>query len=115
MLAAVYALWAFQRAFTGKPTGENVGMKDVSLRELVVVVPLLALSLFLGLYPKPVLDRVQPAVELRVQNLERKSDYRQPKPPAIARDIQQIETEIRNDKANVRQELQRGQKTQEGK
>ena len=25
ILAAVYALWAFQRAFTGKPSGENVG------------------------------------------------------------------------------------------
>ena len=76
ILAAVYGLWAFQRAFTGKPTGENLKMKDVSLREVLVVVPLLGLSLFLGLYPKPVLDRIQPAIELRVHNLERKSDYR---------------------------------------
>src|SRR5262249_39409011 len=91
ILAAVYALWAFQRAFTGKPSPENVGMKDVSLRELVVVVPLLGLSLFLGLYPRPVLDRIQPAVELRVHNLERKSDYRQPDVPAIAKQIQRIE------------------------
>ncbi len=42
ILAAVYTLWAFQRVFTGKPSGENIGMKDVSFRELVVVVPLLA-------------------------------------------------------------------------
>jgi NADH-quinone oxidoreductase subunit M len=69
ILAAVYGLWAFQRAFTGKPTGENAKMRDVTLREVIVVVPLLALSLFLGLYPKPVLDRIQPAVELRVANL----------------------------------------------
>jgi NADH-quinone oxidoreductase subunit M len=105
ILAAVYGLWAFQRVFTGKPSGENVGMKDVSLREVIVVVPLLALSLFLGLYPKPVLDRVQPAVELRVHNLERKSDYRQPEPPAIAKQIQKIETEIRNDNAKVEDEV----------
>jgi NADH-quinone oxidoreductase subunit M len=94
ILAAVYALWAFQRAFTGKPSGENVTMKDVSLRELVVVVPLLGLSLFLGLYPKPVLERIQPAVELRVHNLERKSDYRQPELPAIAKEIQKIEKTV---------------------
>jgi NADH-quinone oxidoreductase subunit M len=94
VLAAVYGLWAFQRAFTGKPSGDNVGMKDVSLRELIVVVPLLGLSLFLGLYPKPVLDRIQPAIELRVHNLERKSDYRQPNLPAIAKEIQKIEKSV---------------------
>jgi NADH-quinone oxidoreductase subunit M len=104
IFAALYGLWAFQRAFTGKPSGENMGLKDVSLRELAVVLPLLGLSLFMGLYPKPVLDRVQPAVELRVHNLERKSDYRQPEPPAIAKEIQDIERKIENGKANLRDE-----------
>ena len=65
ILAAVYSLWAFQRAFTGKPTGENAKMRDVTVREVVVVVPLLALSLFLGIYPKPVLDRIEPSVRRR--------------------------------------------------
>ncbi len=97
ILAAVYGLWAFQRAFTGKPTGENLKMKDVSLREVLVVVPLLGLSLFLGLYPKPVLDRIQPAIELRVHNLERKSDYRQPEPPAIAKQIQDNKVDTEGD------------------
>ena len=116
ILAAVYALWAFQRAFTGKPSGENLKMKDVSLRELVVVVPLLGLSLFLGLYPKPVLDRIQPAVELRVHNLERKSDYREPEPPAIAKEIQKVETEIRDGTAKVQDEVTSGdEKAKEGK
>ncbi len=63
ILAAVYLLWAVQRTVTGEPDGENVGMKDVKLRELCTVVPLLGLSLFLGFYPKPVLDRVEPSVE----------------------------------------------------
>src|SRR3954453_19113675 len=115
ILAAVYALWAFQRSFTGKPTGENVGMKDVSLRELIVVVPRLGLSLFLGLYPKPVLDRVQPAVELRVHNLERKSDYRQPELPAIAKDIQKVETEIRDGTTKVQDEAESGDEQGDGK
>jgi NADH-quinone oxidoreductase subunit M len=88
ILAAVYGLWAFQRSFTGKPTGENAKIRDITLRELVVVVPLLGLSLFLGLYPKPALDRIQPSVELRVSNLEKKSDYRQPKPPKLVQKLE---------------------------
>jgi NADH-quinone oxidoreductase subunit M len=87
VLAAVYSLWAFQRVFTGKPTGENAKLRDVTVREIVVVVPLLALSLFLGLYPKPALDRIEPSVKRAVADLERKSDYREPSPPAIARKV----------------------------
>ena len=45
---------------------------------IVVVVPLLALSLFLGIYPKPVLDRIEPSAERAVLNFERKTDYRSP-------------------------------------
>jgi NADH-quinone oxidoreductase subunit M len=104
ILAAVYGLWAFQRVFTGKPSGESAKMKDVSLREIIVVVPLLGISLFLGLYPKPVLERIQPAVEIRVHNLERKSDYRQPEPPAIAKEIQQLERDIRDGRAKLADE-----------
>jgi NADH-quinone oxidoreductase subunit M len=63
IFAAVYLLWAVQRAFTGEPEGDNVAMRDISFRELATVVPLLGLSLFLGFYPKPVLDRVKPAVD----------------------------------------------------
>jgi NADH-quinone oxidoreductase subunit M len=78
ILAAVYLLWAFQRTFMGKPTGENAGLKDISFRELACVVPLLALSLFLGLYPKPVLDRIEPSVKKLICQVERGSDYKQP-------------------------------------
>ena len=67
IFAAVYSLWAFQRAFTGKPQGENAKMRDVTVREVIVVAPLLALSLFLGLYPKPALDRIEPSVREAVE------------------------------------------------
>jgi len=63
IFAAVYLLWAVQRAFMGEPKGDNVGLRDISFRELATVVPLLGLSLFLGFYPKPVLDRLKPAVD----------------------------------------------------
>jgi NADH-quinone oxidoreductase subunit M len=87
VLAAVYSLWAFQRAFTGKPSGENAKLRDVTIREVVVVVPLLALSLFLGLYPKPALDRIEPSVRRAVADLEAKSDYREPDLPKAAKKV----------------------------
>ncbi len=78
ILAAVYLLWAFQRVFTGVPDGENATLRDISVRELSTVVPLLALSLFLGIYPKPVIDRVQPSVQALICHVERTTNYRQP-------------------------------------
>jgi NADH-quinone oxidoreductase subunit M len=88
ILAAVYMLWAVQRTITGEPDGENVTMREISVREICTVVPLLGLSLFLGFYPKPVLDRVQPSVERLVKHVEDRSDYKEPavsnEGPAVA-------------------------------
>jgi NADH-quinone oxidoreductase subunit M len=88
ILAAVYMLWAVQRTLTGEPDGDNVGMREITLREVATVVPLLGLSLFLGFYPKPVLDRVQPSVERLVAHVEERTDYEEPEVstegPAVA-------------------------------
>jgi len=78
ILAAVYLLWAFQRAFTGVPSEENANLPDINLRELATVVPLLGLSLFLGIYPKPVLDRIEPSVKAVIQHVEDHTDYEEP-------------------------------------
>jgi NADH-quinone oxidoreductase subunit M len=78
IFAAVYLLWAVQRSFTGEPQGENVGLRDINLRELATVVPLLGLSLFLGFYPKPVLDRVKPAVDDLVTHVQQTTGYHAP-------------------------------------
>jgi NADH-quinone oxidoreductase subunit M len=78
ILAAVYLLWAYQRAFTGPADGANAKMRDLKVRELTAVVPLLALSLFLGIYPKPVIDRVEPSVRRVICGVERGSDYKEP-------------------------------------
>jgi len=63
ILAAIYILWMYQRTMNG-PTAESVaGMKDLRPRELWAVVPLVALIIALGVYPKPVLDVINPAVQ----------------------------------------------------
>jgi NADH-quinone oxidoreductase subunit M len=67
ILAAGYVLWMIQRTTQGavNPELSNVeGMRrDLTVREAVVVAPLVALIIFLGFYPKPVLDVVNPAVK----------------------------------------------------
>lgn len=63
IFAALYLLWAYQRVFTGEPNEENAKMKDITPRELMCVVPLLALSLYLGLAPQFMLDRINPSVK----------------------------------------------------
>ncbi|NKY85254.1 NADH-quinone oxidoreductase subunit M [Nocardia veterana] len=62
VLAALYVLWLYQRMMTGPVRPGNERLPDLLPRELLVVVPLLAALLFLGAYPKPVLDRINPAV-----------------------------------------------------
>jgi NADH-quinone oxidoreductase subunit M len=63
VLAAIYILWMYQRTMTG-PTVESVAaMPDLRVRELLAVVPLVVLIVAMGVYPKPVLDVINPAVK----------------------------------------------------
>ena len=78
ILAAVYMLWAVQRAFTGEPDEKNTATREITFREICTVVPLLGLSLFLGFYPKPVLDRLQPSVAALVSQIDSHSDHHKP-------------------------------------
>ena len=62
VLAAIYILWMYQRTMNGPTAASVAGMKDLRPRELWAVVPLVALIIALGVYPKPVLDVINPAV-----------------------------------------------------
>ncbi|WP_203236592.1 NADH-quinone oxidoreductase subunit M [Nocardia panacis] len=62
VLAALYVLWMYQRMMTGPVKEGNERLYDLVPRELAVVAPLIVALLFLGVYPKPVLDFVNPAV-----------------------------------------------------
>ena len=70
ILAAVYLLWAYQRVFHGEPEGDNATMADMNFRERAVMLPLIAMIVFLGVYPKPVLDRINPSVHQLVDHVE---------------------------------------------
>ena len=80
VLSAIYMLWAYQRMMhgppviaggagdgatpngsSGEPSSSRGGQRDLVSREYLILVPLVAAILFLGLYPKPLLSRIQPA------------------------------------------------------
>ena len=89
ILSAIYLLWAYQRAFHGPvvapalapiaggsghaaspaaatPEGGRPRMRDLSVREWVVIAPLAAAMLFLGVYPRPLLSRIEPTAQRAV-------------------------------------------------
>ena len=64
ILSAVYMLWMYQRVMFGPVThAENEKLKDLTLRERLVFVPLLVLIFWMGVQPQPFLDRMQPALD----------------------------------------------------
>jgi len=71
ILAAVYMLWMFQRMFLGEVTNEkNRGLKDLNRREIAILVPLVILIFWIGLYPAPFLNLLSPAVEQLASTLQ---------------------------------------------
>ncbi len=60
---AIYLFWAYQRVFHGRTSEINDKVTDITWREIGMVAPLLVGIVFLGVYPKPFFDRVNPSVE----------------------------------------------------
>ncbi|AMY55875.1 NADH-quinone oxidoreductase subunit M [Rhodococcoides fascians] len=63
VLSAIYILWLYQRVMTGPVREGSEKISDLVPREALVVAPLLALLIVFGVYPKPALDIITPAVQ----------------------------------------------------
>ena len=73
VLGAIYMLWMYQRVFFGPVRhAENEGLKDLNLREVVVFLPILVMIIAMGVYPKPFLSRMEPAVERFIKQVTEK-------------------------------------------
>ena len=73
VLSAIYILWMYQRMMTGPVPADLDGkgvLSDLVPREIVVVAPLIALLLVLGVYPKPALDVINPAVTYTLTTID---------------------------------------------
>jgi len=69
VLAALYLLWVYQRVFHGRATGENAQVVDATTSERWVMVPVVVLVVVLGVFPKPVLDRISPSVQQLISHV----------------------------------------------
>jgi NADH-quinone oxidoreductase subunit M len=70
ILAAIYLLWSYQRMAYGPVREEHAHLPDVSLREVVVLVPVLALLLVFGVYPKLLTDRIDPSTKAVIVHVD---------------------------------------------
>jgi NADH-quinone oxidoreductase subunit M len=71
VLGAAYLLWLYQRVFWGPlDNPENAKIPDVNRRELGMMLALIALMIWLGIYPKPFLDVLEKPVDYVVQKVE---------------------------------------------
>jgi len=78
ILAALYLLWAYQRVFHGEVDDANRGFADLRLREGALLLVFVAVIGFTGVYPKPMLSRIEPSVNALIEHVESRTDYQQP-------------------------------------
>jgi len=64
ILSAVYMLWVFQRVMFGElDNPKNQKLLDLNAREIAIMVPLIVMIFVMGLYPKPFIDKMDPAIK----------------------------------------------------
>ena len=87
ILGALYMLYAYERVMFGPITkAVNETLADLNWREIGVLIPLIALMLFMGLYPRPLLTRMEPSVNAmlnRVKSAQARLETA-PRPAALA-------------------------------
>jgi NADH-quinone oxidoreductase subunit M len=77
ILSAVYMLWMFQRVMFGEVSKEeNKKLKDLTRREIIVLIPIILFIIQIGVYPKPFLSRMEPTVKNLITHVYNKADVR---------------------------------------
>ncbi|HZR25772.1 MAG TPA: NADH-quinone oxidoreductase subunit M [Vicinamibacterales bacterium] len=88
ILSATYMLWMFQRVNYGEVTKEeNATMPDLRPREWLVIVPILAMAIFMGIFPNVFLKPMEPSVDRMLGLMQRSATVRvhtSTQPPAVS-------------------------------
>jgi NADH-quinone oxidoreductase subunit M len=78
IVGAIYMLSAYKKMFFGTVTKEeNKNLKDVNKTELLALVPLVIITIWLGIYPKPILEPINNSVESIVQLMHDKAQTKE--------------------------------------
>ena len=78
ILAALYLLWAYQRVFHGPPAAADRQTADLRRGELLTLAPFVIAAVALGVYPKPLLNAVEPAADKLLEHFEEYSGFKVP-------------------------------------
>jgi NADH-quinone oxidoreductase subunit M len=78
ILAALYLLWAYQRVFHGEPDADNASFAELRWKEGMLLLPFIAAIVFTGVYPKPMIDRVEPSVDRLLEHVQQHSSWQVP-------------------------------------
>jgi NADH-quinone oxidoreductase subunit M len=87
ILSAVYMLWMFQRVMFGElDNPKNQKLTDLNAREIAIMVPLIVMIFVMGIYPKPFIDKMDPAVKKLVSQVRPASmnAKKMPEAPPVA-------------------------------
>lgn len=80
IVGAIYMLAAYKKLFFGNITKEeNRNLPDLNKRELGALIPLVILAIWLGIYPKPILDPIDTSVKSIVQLMHDKAQSEEAK------------------------------------
>ena len=94
IFAALYLLWAYQRVFHGEPDEDNKSFHELKWKEATLLLPFIAIIVFTGVFPKPMLSRIEPSVNKLIAHIEENSDWRSPTPPApVISEVEHSESE----------------------
>ena len=78
ILAALYLLWAYQRVFHGEVDDANRGFAELRPREGALLLVFVAIIVFTGVYPKPMLSRIEPSAKALIEHVESRTGYQRP-------------------------------------
>jgi NADH-quinone oxidoreductase subunit M len=80
ILAALYLLWAYQRVFHGEVDDANRSFPELTGKEGLALLAFIGIIVFTGVYPKPMIDRVEPSVVALIDHVSERTgkDYSDP-------------------------------------
>ena len=68
VLAATYSLWLYRKIIFGQLIKDDLkDILDLSSREIIIFVPLILLTVLIGIYPIPVLELIEPSSQLTLE------------------------------------------------
>jgi NADH-quinone oxidoreductase subunit M len=93
ILAALYLLWAYQRVFHGEPDEANSSFPELRVKEGLLLLTFIAAIGFTGIFPKPMLDRIEPSVKSLVAHVEERTGRHLEYNPPVALTVEKSTNE----------------------